>query len=73
MRDLMNSEVSSVGGGGDADCTKDDDGIWTCEGDAAYGNMGTGDYWIVGDNGSWHITPDGNGEFFPSDLDRSLN
>jgi hypothetical protein len=34
--------------------------------------MGTGDYWIVGDNGSWHITPDGNGEFFPSDDDRSL-
>ncbi len=71
MRDLMNSEVSSIGGGGDADCTKDSGGVITCEGDRAYGTIG-GDIWVVGDNGTWHVERNGDMEFFPSDDDRSL-
>lgn len=71
MRDLMNSEVSNVGGGGDAICIQDEDGKTTCDGDTIYGTIG-GDIWVVGDNGTWHVERNGDMEFFPSDDDRSL-
>ena len=62
MRGLANFEVAAVGGGEDAECYFDDNGVLHCEGDWINGDMSSGEYWVGGDDGAWHIFRDADGE-----------
>jgi hypothetical protein len=68
MRELDLREQGAVCGAGDANCERDDQGVVRCEGDFAGGTFD--DMWVGGDNGSWHVWRDENGDvhtdFFPT-------